>query len=211
MGLITGLKNWFSGKTPTEYDYPSLPGVSYKGRPVNMAMAQGFDDEENAWLFDKVTGGKVPIERDRDGRPYIKVDGSSGLQSSGNPLAPGSYYLDRPGLDTQTWRVIGSNVALLAATGGVGEAAKGVQGLKALAKVPMGRAIFKNPLARGAAYGGVWEGGRQGAVSGMTESNAMDPGEVANQAAWMAAFGMLGPAFSGVKRMVGLRPLVRER
>lgn len=211
----TGVARWMRGNQLTgpdvQYDYPSLPGVTYKGRPVNAAMAFALGDEENEWIFNKVTGGKIPVRRDRDGRPYVTIDGNSGLEASGRALEPGSYYLDRPGLDPQTWKVIGANLGLFATTGGAASLAR--TGLTRLG-MKATQAAFPR-IARGAAAGaagwGAWDAQSQAAQSMLAKQDLMRPGEIADTVMLGGTIGAVGPVLGGASRLYGRRPLLRER
>ena len=207
MGLMTNLENfrktgvgkWFRGEGQTEHPYPNLPDVQSKGRPVNWGMSLGMEDEANAFIFNKMTGGKLKVEKDRDGRPFVSVEGNEGLTTWGKPVKPGKYYLDRPGLDLQTWRVVASNLGLAVGTGGV------ASGLR-MASRPIASAA-----ARGAAQWGSWEGARQVGQAGLTDSlKNVSPLEITGSAAIGAAFGPLGPAVRQIKRAYGLRPMVTD-
>ena len=197
-GFFDNVGRWFSGQGDTEFPYPELPGVSYKGRPLNWMMAAGLSDDERAFIARNTTGKNFTILKDKFGNAYIQVGEDSGIKRDGQSLPAGGYYLDKPGLTPQTWRTAAANLGISALPMAWG--ARGIQGAGLGARA-----------LRGAAVGTVSEAAREGIVSKLANKQLFHPELILTAGlAGGGAEAVLGPLVNWIGRSAAQSKLVRR-
>lgn len=114
----TGLIGQITGEARREFDYPEVPGALAVQSPgggtgegeIGAKLSLGRDDLRKLDIARSIFGN-VPAEYDEFGNVYIELDEETlaPYQLEGfDPIEPGRYYLNRPGISRQDMADLGT-------------------------------------------------------------------------------------------------------